>query len=108
MSFDLYCLLLGIVCFGVRHLVLHLPIPPELVQRYRDLEAARAQLAAAGRPYLGDEADDEAWFRRRDRDDTDDDHWTESSVNIDGTPMLGDTDIHGNPFGVTGSVFDEW
>lgn len=108
MSLDLYCLLLGIVCVGVRHLVLHLPIPPELVQRYRDLEAARAQLSATGRPDFGDEVDDEAWFRRRDRDDTDDDHWTESSVNIDGTPMLGDTDIHGNPFGVTGSAFDEW
>lgn len=32
----------------------------------------------------------------------------EFSVNIDGTPMLGDTDIHGNAFGVTGSTFDEW
>lgn len=108
MSFDLYCLLLAIVCVGVRHLALHLPIPPELVQRYRDREAARTQLSDAVRPDVGDEADDEAWFCRRDRDNTDDDHWTESSVNIDGTPMLGDTDIHGNPFGVTGSVFDDW
>lgn len=108
MSFDLYCVLLGIVCVGVRHLVLHLPIPQEIVQRYRDQEAARTRLSCADRPGVGMEGEDDSWFRRRDRDDTDDDHWTESSVNIDGTPMLGDTDIHGNPFGVTGSVFDDW
>jgi len=107
-SFDLYCLLLGIVCIGVRHLALHLPIPPELVQRYREHEAARTQLSVTDPPDVDDETDDEAWFCRRDRDDTDDDYWTEFSVNIDGTPMLGDTDIHGNAFGVTGSTFDEW
>ena len=28
-------------------------------------------------------------------------------VNIDGSPMCGDTDIHGNPFGVTTSSFDD-
>lgn len=104
MSFDLYCLLLGIVCIGVRHLALHLPIPPELVQRHREQEAARTPLSVTDPP----DVDDEARFCRRDRDDTDDDYWTESSVNIDGTPMLGDTDIHGNAFGVTGSTFDEW
>lgn len=108
MSFDLYCLLLGIVCVGVRHLAIHLPIPPEFVQRYREHESARTQLSATELPVFGDEVGDESWFRRRDRDDTDDDHWTDFSVNIDGTPMLGDTDIHGNPFGVTGSSCDEW
>lgn len=28
------------------------------------------------------------------------------SFNIDGTPMFGDTDIHGNPFGITGAFDD--
>lgn len=31
---------------------------------------------------------------------------TSPAVNIDGTPMCGDMDIHGNPFGVTSSDDD--
>ena len=27
--------------------------------------------------------------------------WTGQAVNIDGTPMMGNTDIYGNPYGVT-------
>ena len=37
-------------------------------------------------------------------DDDSSDHDFEHTVNIDGTPMLGDTDIYGNAFGVT----DDW
>ena len=32
----------------------------------------------------------------------------EHTVNIDGTPMCGDTDIHGNPYGVTDWHTDSW
>lgn len=32
----------------------------------------------------------------------------EHLVNIDGTPMCGDTDIHGNPYGVTDFHSDSW
>lgn len=28
------------------------------------------------------------------------------SVNIDGSPMIGDFDIHGHPYGVTDDLFD--
>lgn len=37
-------------------------------------------------------------------DDDSSDHDFEHTVNIDGTPMVGDTDIYGNAFGVT----DDW
>ena len=42
------------------------------------------------------------------------DDWTvspvvnwEPMVNVDGTPMMGDVDIHGNPYGVTSGGFND-
>lgn len=37
-------------------------------------------------------------------DDSSDHDFSEHAVNIDGTPMCGDIDIHGNVFGIT----DDW
>lgn len=50
--------------------------------------------------------------RRASRNCFDDstDSWTHDSgpsVNIDGTPMMGNVDIHGNPYGVTSYNFDD-
>ncbi|MCE2661172.1 MAG: hypothetical protein LW854_23580, partial [Rubrivivax sp.] len=39
-------------------------------------------------------------------DDTDTTHMLEPAFNIDGTPMLGSFDIHGNPYGVTEPISD--
>lgn len=104
MSSMLYWFIILIVRLGVRHLALHLPIPPEMVRRYREEEAARHQAALAYREaqYVG--GDDEGWVRRRDDDAADSDFCSDPSFNIDGTPMLGDLDVNGNPFGVT----DDW
>ena len=44
------------------------------------------------------------WSSAFSDDDDSSDHFFEHAVNIDGTPMCGDTDIHGNVFGVT----DDW
>lgn len=65
------------MCVGVRQLALHLPIPPELVQRYRDQEAARRQRSGTDLPDAAFDLDDDPWHRRRDHDDTDTDDWTE-------------------------------
>lgn len=100
----LYWFIVLIVGLGVRHLALHLPIPPELVRRYREEEGAQHQAALAYRETDDASTVDEGWVRRRDDDDADSDFRSDPSFNIDGTPMLGDLDVNGNPFGVT----DDW
>lgn len=104
MSSTLYWFMVLIVGLGVRHLALHLPIPTEMIRRYREEEAERQQAALAVREADDVSADDEGWVRRRDDDDADSDFCSDPSFNIDGTPMLGDLDVNGNPFGVT----DDW
>lgn len=104
MSPDLFWLLVGAVGFGVRQLALHLPIPQDVVRRYRQQEATRHRAAVVDLSTEDESADGDPWIRRRDHDEEDFDSWTEPSVNIDGTPMLGDLDAHGNPFGIT----DDW
>ena len=49
-------------------------------------------------------SDEATWWSPAIGDDDSSDHDFEHTVNIDGTPMCGDIDIHGNAFGVT----DDW
>lgn len=100
MTPDLYWLLMVAVGLGVRHIALRLPISPDVLRRYREQEEARHQ-----RTYAADKGDDgcvddDPWDRRPDQDD-DSGLWIEPLANVDGTPMLGDLDANGNPFGVT-------
>ena len=37
-----------------------------------------------------------------------DSEWVKPLFNIDGTPMFGDFDANGNPYGLVGSPFDHW
>lgn len=105
MSSMLFWTLVAIVGFGVRQLVLHLPIPPELVRRHREEEATRLQASLTGPGTVGAGTDHD-WQRRRydDYDDDDGDFFSDPGFNIDGTPMVGDLDANGNPFGIT----DDW
>lgn len=103
MSTMLFWILVAIVGFGIRQLALHLPIPPELVRRYREEEATRFQASLAG-PGTEGAGTDHDWQRRRHDDDEDDAFFSDPGFNIDGTPMLGDLDANGNPFGIT----DDW
>lgn len=96
-----FWILIVIICFGVRHLALRLPIPPELVRQYREREVARHHAAPAKRGTDASRTGDEDWVRRRDDDDEDDGTWSDPDFNIDGTLMLGDFDVNGNPFGIT-------
>lgn len=105
MSDGLFLLLLAAVGFGVRQLALALPVPEAVVRRYleqqRRLEVPPMQHVSAD--------EDHGVFSRSSQFDNDDnwrtdDHWSsDDGVNIDGAPMIGDVDIHGNVFGVTDS-----
>lgn len=95
-----FWILVVIVCFGVRHLALHLPIPPEMVRRYREEQATHHRAALASVATEAASTDDERPRRRYDDGDADE-LSSDPSFNIDGTLMLGDWDVNGNPFGIT-------
>ena len=67
---------------------------------------------AGATPATEPDQDDEPTRSRKMLLAHDDDHWLESddqpSVNLDGTPMCGDVDLHGNVYGDCGSAFDSW
>ena len=97
MSNGVFLLLLAATGIGVRQLTLLLPIAPEVVQRYRDQQRARQF-----EPQKTESDVDEYWsINHAPIFNSEDDTWSSFDVNIDGTPMVGDIDIHGNPFGVT-------
>lgn len=104
MSDGLFLLLLVAVGFGVRQLTLALPIPEEVVRQYTNRQRER-ELEPT--PAIPDKEDDDSWSgRRTSHHADDDDDWLHGDgVNIDGTPMHGDLDIYGNPFGITN---DSW
>ena len=101
MSNGAFLLLLAGVGIGIRQLTLSLPIPPEIVQRYREQQRAR-QLE----PQRAASAKDENCANHSSYMFESEDHrWPTHLVNIDGTPMIGLTDMNGNPYGVTD---DDW
>ena len=101
MSDGLFLLLLMSVGFAVRQLTLALPIPEDLVRRYVEQQ----QRERVPGPTHYSPTDDEDWPSQRSNSFDSGYDWSDDDgVNIDGTPMMGDVDIHGNPFGVT----DDW
>lgn len=72
---------------------------------------SHGQRAAAAHATQDDEEDKPSRSRRM--LDADDDRWLEDddaspSMNLDGAPMAGDLDIHGNFLGDCGSACDSW
>lgn len=57
-----------------------------------------------------DDDDKPSWSRRMRHED--DDRWLDfddaPSINLDGTPMVGDLDLNGHAYGDSGSAFDSW
>ncbi len=96
MSDGAFLLLIAAVGLGIRQLSVSLPIPPEVVQRYRDRQRAQRL-----EPQKAESNGDEDWPIPSPIFECEDDMRPSPGVNIDGTPMIGDIDINGNPFGVT-------